>query len=246
MTLAPQRLGIQQPVKIHLGELPPNSYTYYFTVINPMVNEYEFTVSIPDIVAASIPITGNQLQQSFHLSFTVDEPQRNKDIVLSFEHLQGENVFIRSSTGPQLNSGNPVKPGPAQTTLPIVNSIYLQDSAKRNELKDGYRAMDVYVRVFQELSARNNWTNTMPRNAMPDVFYEFISLEAAKKQLDYVIYEKLFSGTSGGFFKRLRRKVSRKFVTFSYRLLTRSERRKGYLAKLYRNYVNLNYLSERK
>ena len=75
-------------------------------------------------------------------------------------------------------------------------------------------------------------------------FRGFLSLEEAEHQLDHVVLSKLFQpdGTRG--FNKYKRAFYRRVIINIYRLVTKNRSRKVYFAKLYRNYVNNNLISE--
>lgn len=71
-----------------------------------------------------------------------------------------------------------------------------------------------------------------------------ISINEAQKQMDYVVYNKTFVPDGSKGFTKLKRAVYRRVVKSVYRRLTKNSYRKAYFAKLYRNYVNNNIISE--
>lgn len=238
-----EALHLGEETFMNLGILPPGKYTHHFTIINPFADYFELLVERSNEAGVSFLVKDKSAKKNINIPF---KAYGDKEIIFQFHLKTGHSISIKPAISPQLHSA-------MQGTLPrslmisdLANSFFVHEETKRQALSEDYRPVDVYARVFKEVQARNEKDSGNHISGAPDFFYELIDLNTSKKQLDYVVFEKFLAARKGNMFRRARRKLARKLFVFAYKVLTRDENRKNYLAKLYRNYINMNYLSERR
>ena len=233
-----------QKFDLSFGILPEGNYIYYFGVINPQAGDFEISVAV--IGASFIPITfrGSSQKHNYHFSFDLTNFPHGNDVRVCFQLVKGKDIFIHPTFFPQLNTQNVSNSEEVSFSNEIDNTFFIGDPSKREQLREKYRPQDIYHRLFKEVYAQNQ--KPVHTIGQPQVFYELLNLEEAKKQLEYVVYNKAFSDKNGNSLAKAKRKAYRKFLITIYKILTRTENRKNYVAKLYRNYININYISEKK
>lgn len=235
-------LNNYEPAKINFTSLPQDTYTLHFSIINSLGNDFELSISTSHTPEKNTIVSGDNRTYKFNYTFQVTEPA---PVDIAFTLTKGEKLFIRHARLPHI-ALNSFSQTPLLKIPDFVNAVYIEDETAKKDTLDSYRPVDIYTRLYKQMETQNNRIVIDDLRSNPSFFYELIDLETAKKQMDYVVYEKMFSQTGGSWFGKMKRKVYRKIFRSLYRLLTRNSHRKNYFAKLYRNYVNINYISESK
>ena len=226
---------------ISFKDLPAGRYIYYFSINNPEGKAYELKLQSQ---TGNFSIKDSQKSIKRHLEFTIVDGMENS-IRFNFNLKYGKNVFLVPSRLPHLSISDQLNGQHIHHFNDAeLNGLFINDRQERVLLKENLKPIDVYLKVFSELQHHNKVTPSI--KSTDSFFYELIDLEAAKKQLEYVVYEKMLKSTDGNLLKKGIKKLIRAFLIIFYKLVTKSESRKTYIAKFYRNYVNLNYMSERK
>jgi hypothetical protein len=238
-----EHMQLNRDQLLNLGRLPAGQYAYHLSFLNPFKKHFQIEAKIPGEFQSTFVIADNSPKKNIHFVF---DAQPDKETTISLRLKEGESIFIKPAICPQLHADEQKLPAQALLARGVINSFYIQDQDKREFVADSYRAVDIYARVFQDVQLHNDVNSNSGFLKSRETFYDFIDLEAARKQLDYVVLEKMLTEKKGGFFSRIIRKMVRKFFITAYKIFTRSEGRKNYIAKLYRNYINMNYLSERR
>ncbi len=227
---------------INLGRLPDGKYTYHLAILNPFKHYFEIDIGITGKAHRILLIMETSEKKNINLPFEADS---DKETIIRLQLKKGEFLFIKPAVCPQIYGDIEESLSHSLLVPDMVNSFFVQEQTKREAITEAYKPFDIYARVFKEVQLYNSVSvNSFSKSS--EIFYEFIDMETSKKQLDYVIFHKMLTEKKGSFFKRITRKLARKIFITIYKSLTCSENRKNYIAKLYRNYINMNYLSERK
>lgn len=232
-------------VLLDLGQLPAGKYIYHFTIINPYASKFSFDAWLPDTAVSPVQISGVGKINNYRLSFTHQPAEVDDSVRVKFAFGSGQKIFIKPSGCPKA-SDIMDKNAPIPLIHDAINNAFIEEPIEREIAMERYAHKHIYLQTFSEVRHQNELLSRQANATAAPIAFEFIDLPTAEKQLDYVVYSKLFAGTRGNIFKRIIRKVLGFCFRGFYRLLTSSKKMKTYVAKLYRNYVNLNYLSERK
>jgi hypothetical protein len=241
-----KKLRTDTSLEVHLGQLPAGTYMYFFSIVNAFSTHFEIAISIRGTGFDSLVLKENFKRQNLNVTFSVSPDEVSNDIIIQFDLKTGSSIYIDATAFPQLVSSQSLPVNQTWATEEMINNLFIGNEEKRERVLDGYRPVDIYLRLFKEVQAQNQYKSLQSFSQPAPLFYELIDIAEAKKQLDYVVYNKFFSSTGGGALRKFVRKVYRRFFIIFYKLLTRSEGRKNVIAKLYRNYININYISERK
>lgn len=237
-------LMVQQ---IELDRPPRGKYAFYFTVINAFAINYSLVIESNISGKTSVTITENSKKKNFNIIFVISDVTSTDKVILSFKLIKGTDIFILPSAGLVLiDEKSERKSNATFISVNDLNQTFKRTTQTEENHNYTFSNLEIYTKVFGEVYERNKHSLKESINGRNDAFYNMLDLETAKKQLDYVIFQKMLLSKDGNFFKKIFRKLVRFFIVNLYKLITRSERRKSYLAKFYRNYVNVNYLSERK
>lgn len=238
-----EHMQLDREKLLNLGRLPAGQYAYHLSFLNPFKQHFEIEAKILGDFQNTFVIADNSPKRNIHLVFNA---QPDKETLISLHLKEGESIFVKPAICAQLHTDEQKLPTHALLARGLINSFYIQDRDKRESVADSFRPVDIYARVFQDVQLHNDVNSSNGFLKSSETFYDFIDLEAARKQLDYVVLEKMLIERKGGFFSRIKRKMARKFFVTAYKIFIRNEARKNYVAKLYRNYINMNYLSERR
>lgn len=233
-------------VEVVLGSLPAGGYAYYFGVVNTFSAFFEISIAMQGIDFPGVVLKENIKKQNFNFSFYVPPACAGQEITIEFRLLSSGSIHLSLTAFPQLIGEQSLSASQTWATEEMINNLFVGNDDKRERLMDAYRPVDIYMRLFKEIQAQNQYKTLSSLAQSAPVFYELIDLEEAKKQLEYVVYHKFFNSNKGGVFKKFFRGLNRSIFIAFYKMLTRSESRKNAIAKLYRNYININYISERK
>jgi hypothetical protein len=242
-----QRLEQDKEIGISLGVLPKGNYTFLFSIINPKKFDFEVQVYMPGISSQKKTVTGTERINRYSLVFSVDPAGSGKaESVLFLKSEKGEALFLKSSLSAQYQNNNGLSSTASGQVYDLANLSFVADKEVRQSLKEEIRPTNIYVKTFMEVQRQNELMKGRIGNSHEPIFFELINYHTAEKQLDYVMRKKLFAGSGGNILKRMLRPLFRFFIVTFYRILASNAKLKSYLVKFYRNYVNLNYISELK
>lgn len=231
-----------QSFHLELGKLPKGKYIYRFGVNGPAEKTGTLSISIESngsrISTQAIPFTNDINEHELVIDC-------KEDFAINALLFQGDdNISCILRLPVSALSMHEISDRPAalggldQNIVSRVNSLDSTDNLmkKRRELANNHTP-DHFHSQQVNIEEIEGFINLR-------YFEGFLSMEQAMRQLDFVVYEKMFrDGRSKGF-TRFKRKVYGKTLRFLYRTLTRNYSRKQYFAKLYRNYINSNLLAE--
>ncbi|MBS1736023.1 MAG: hypothetical protein JSS98_05380 [Bacteroidetes bacterium] len=230
--------GDQLAVPLHFS--PQGDFVYPFSMINSFGEDTDLVVSIvvDEKVKKSESIRFESVTFKKDLSFSLSNQEESKNTRVTFLLKTGHvvNLFLPASP----KAVQKIETVPCELT-DVQDRINLEiDLAEKDE--------ETLLRPFMPSEGKptpkvidENHIESLIHNRF---FKGFISLREAQQQLDYVIYNKLFAPDGSKGLLKWKRAVYRKFVRGVYRRLTKNSHRKQYFAKLYRNYINNNVISE--
>ena len=204
--------------------LPAGVFCCRFTVRNPSAESYELVVKVTDDAGNSEEhrFQGDKMVVEQELTIEKRSDKFASPIRVSFRLFQGKDVGIRLPVSPMMTSAVKME---KQNYLSAVNKVKNALSENSGPLTDNQPHP---VNPFFNLKSRES----------------LLTLRQAEEQLDFVIYQKMFVPDGSRGFVKKKRALYRRLVRFTYRKLVKNTVRKRYIAKLYRNYVNLNTLFE--
>jgi hypothetical protein len=233
-------LSTNEPFLVHLGKIPAGKYTYHVNVLN----------AADDAPVLKVFINNKNVSSNEHI-FKISEI--SKEIEYNFDTTgSGEySITFLLTQGTGLTLQLPVSPvmvhemheeasmllGLDEKILSKANELESEDGStgKVKSTRGPYsRQQNAGTASFREIESYIN----------ARYFRGMLSLEESERQLDHVVYNKMFAPDGSKGFSGFKRKVYRKFLRGIYRLFTKNRSRKLYFAKLYRNYINTNLLSE--
>ena len=227
-------------IKIPIAYLPDGDFVYPVKIINPFKEESEliFTISTTDNLLSTKRYCFNS-DKSFQALYFSTSNEGCRDIEITIALRKGSMINLHLPVSPRLNQRIKTIPSTLHETIgKIENEIDL----KRKSVGDLSR-----VSVSQNGSPERS---VATHNAQPILieslspFNGIINLEQAQRQLDYVVYNKMFSTNGKRGLKKIKLLFYRKLLTALYRRLSKNSTRKAYFAKLYRNYINNNIIAE--
>ncbi|HET9825138.1 MAG TPA: hypothetical protein VFP87_07385 [Chitinophagaceae bacterium] len=222
-------------IKIPIEYLPASDFIYSITAINPFLEEIElnFRVRANDTVQFKkiICFSSVTVTESFQFSLSAD----SREIEVIFLLRSGSKVWLHFPVSPRLLQKIETTPTTIkETVIKIVSEIETEeDDEDYTDQKDSYQPIGAAV----------------PEPTNVDSFHlthfkGVLNLQQAEKQLDYVIYNKVFGTEGASGFQKWKKSVYRRMVIFLYKKLSKDHSRKVYFAKLYRNYVNNNIIAD--
>jgi hypothetical protein len=235
------------PVSIPLGDFPSGLYRISFWVSNPLVSAYTLAVSKTTGSNDFILIKSTKQKDFFYIQFKHANSSGQTPLIITIKQQEGDLVFLKVINHPTLidksihhNSSNEKLYSSNRLNLLFREPINNDTPAL---LK--YKPVDAYTQLLAEIIKIQSDLQQYSAPKLPPGFYELLDLKNAKEQLDYVVNTKIHLHTSGNFISKPLKKMIKYLVTFIYKILTRSTKMKNYIAKFYRNFVNMNIISER-
>jgi len=226
-----------------LGKLPRGKYIYRFSVHGQSKNPGKLQVSIESNATRHNPQT---------IEFSEDISEHELIFECSEDYSQNKILFLGD-------------PGQNCTLKLPVSALFLHETVEKPaslagleqniiSLVNALDTSDSLLKRFSE-APKSQASESVPGSRQFDIkdiedfinihyFKGFLSMEEAIRQLDFVVYEKMFKPDGSKGFTKFKRKLYGKTLRFLYRKLTKNTDRKRYFAKLYRNYINTNALAD--
>lgn len=235
------------PVSIPLGDFPSGLYRISFCVSNPLVSAYTLAVSKTTGSKDFILVRSSKQKDFFYVQFKHTDSGGQNPLTITIQQQEGDPVFLKVINHPTLidksihhNSSNE-----KLYSSNRLNLLFSEPTSNDASSFRKYKPVDAYTQLLAEIVKIQSDLQHHSAPKLPPGFYELLDLKNAKEQLDYVVNTKIHLHTSGNFVSKPLKKMTKYLVTFIYKILTRSTKMKNYIAKLYRNFVNMNIISER-
>jgi hypothetical protein len=228
-------------IKIPITYLPAGDFVYPITAINPFLEEVELNFRVESSSAVlfkkTIRFSSLTLNESFHFSI-LNDSRGLKILLLS---PKGSKIWVHLPVSPQLFQKIETTPTTIkETVIKIVSEI----ESEENDLDPADQMPFRAPETLPAPETRNVLETRNSDNLHLTHFKGVLNLQQAERQLDYVIYNKVFRSEGAGGFQKWKKSFYRKMVIFLYRKLSKDHSRKIYFAKLYRNYVNNNIVAD--
>jgi hypothetical protein len=227
--------------RIHIGFLPEGEFYYPIS----------FSKQSKDTATVKIKILSQEKCIAEH---DVRLTDKKGVIPLSFSILRtnkgwGKEIIIESPSLHAIQYSNPISP----KIQSKVRTSHVNKSVA-DEISQEIKTYNFLKRDYKPInhSTTNEPSNTevsLNENQLKAFFDQtyfrgLLSTDEAGKQLDYVIYHKLFTKGKANFMNRFKRRIYRRFTISIYSLLTKNSIRKIQVVKLYKNYINTNILAD--
>ncbi|WP_205509330.1 hypothetical protein [Longitalea arenae] len=238
----PVTLSLNEPYLVSIGKTPPGKYAYHVNVLNPANDSPILKVFINNKNV-------NKNEQVYNLSEISEQIEYNFNTIGKEEH----SIVFLLTKGTSLTLQLPVSPVMVQDVEEETSMLLGLDeniALKVNELESedhttgNTKANRGPYASRQQHSGGAASLREIEQFVNARYFRGFLSTEESERQLDHVVFNKMFAPDGSKGFAGFKRKVYRKMLVSIYRLFTKNRSRKLYFAKLYRNYVNNNLLSE--
>jgi hypothetical protein len=225
--------------RILVGHLPDGDFIYPVKIINPYQDEIEVTFLC---YGWKKLLNTKTTRFSFktvtiYFSFSIPEGEMYRDIEVRIALTKGSLVKVHLPTSPRLHQKIETFRAALQET---IGNIRAELDLSETSAKSPKKYLPAESKSPQAAISETKQTISGDMRA----FRGILTIEKAQRQLDYVIYNKIFSteGISG--FKKFKLKLYKKVVVVLYRRLSKNAARRKYFAKLYRNYINNNIIAD--
>jgi hypothetical protein len=233
-------LSIQDLVIIDVCYLPKGHFKYSLTVFNPANTPATvlFQLKEKDEIKDKQEHLFHESLSDKTFNFIVDDPEGYRDVTIEFVLLAGQPVKIYFPVGAVLAQKKPHIPS-------HVNDI----EDKINFEIENFRQLENKMESFDTKDLHQGNGNVLDDEQIQSLIHSryfrgLLNIEDAQKQLEFVIYHKLFRSTTSKGFRKWKLSFYRKLIIFLYRIVAKNTNRKKYFAKLYRNYVNTNLIAD--
>ena len=227
--------------QVNLGKLPKSSYFYRFFIYNP-----SGATGILKVIAAGKDRKAKEgivkfkgIVTEYRYNFDTIDPFGSCHINFLLE--KNETVFLRLPVSPviiqEVDEQQPFLFGLDEDILSRIDEADAEGFQKlvgRKKSPDPSNRPGMSVINTKEIESFIN----------ARYFKGFLSLSEAERQLDHVVFHKMFNPDGAKGFARFKKRFFRRVLKAVYRLLTRNRSRKLYFAKLYCNYINGGVLAE--
>ena len=219
-----QPLHIEQPLIKKLPFLLKGDYYYRFTVKNPNQQSVKILINVSDggssVTEHILEFTQLIQEKEIVIQKSTDRFAQPIEIIFVLE--TGNNIFITLPVSPVM-----------ATIIQTEDNDY---ESIANKIQSAFD--DKFTRLYQsdELA--------FSKQLQMDLFKDCITTAEAEKQLDFIVYNKLFMPDGSKGFVKWKLALYRKIFRAVYRRLTKNTIRKKYFAKLYRNYINSSVISD--
>jgi len=232
-------LNSSVPRKVELGKLPLGHFSYRFYIYNPSGTPRKLTLAFSGKGWKTEP-------QTIDIDELGSMHVYNFDTLSAFEYCQ---VDLSCDAGEDIHLRLPVSPILIQSTEEVSTFLFGLDDQIITRLDELEQDTPSGRSKKQSLFVDNTGlqsANTKDIEAFVHARYfkGFLSVDEAGRQLDFVVFHKMFNTDGDKGFVRLKKKVYRKLLKGVYRLLIKNRSRKMYMAKLYCNYLNMGVLAE--
>jgi hypothetical protein len=222
-------------IKIPIAYLPAGDFVYPVTATNPFLEEIElvFIVKSHEKCYCKKKLLFSAVTATERFHFSTSSEHRDLEVIISLT--VGSKCWLNLPVSPLL--AHKIEASPSrikETVIKIISEIENdEDDVDDHSHKDSYGSTTPVTVESKRING-----------SQVSHFKGMVNLEQAQKQLDYVIYNKLFhsEGTRG--FKKWKESFYRRVLIFLYKALSRNPSRRVYFAKLYRNYINNNILAD--
>lgn len=235
------------PVSISLGDFPDGLYRISFSINNPLLSIYVVSVSKSNNKKDFVLLKSDKQKDFFYIQFRHNSIKEKSFLTITVQQKEGDPVFLKIINQPALIDKS-ILHNVANEKLYTgnrLNLLFNNSTTNNSSPLHQYKPIDPYAQLLSEIVRIQTDIQNTSAPKLPSGFYELLDLKNAKEQLDYVVKTKIHLHTNGNFVSKPLKKTIKYLFTFIYKVLTRSTLLKTYIAKIYRNYVNMNILSER-
>lgn len=233
-------LSLNEPFRVQIGKIPPGKYAYHVNLINPAK---DFPILKVFINNKNV----NKDEHEYKLSEISTEIKYNFDTTGSEECA----IVFLLTKGTTVSLQLPVSPVMVQDIQEDASMLLGLDDkivSKVGELESeeqstGHKKANLGPYTRQQPASAAS-LREIEQFVSARYFRGLLSVEESERQLDHVVFNKMFAPDGSRGFSGFKRRLYRKMLTGIYRLFTKSRSCKLYFAKLYRNYVNVNLLSD--
>jgi hypothetical protein len=217
-------LQIDHPLIKKIPSLLTGDYYYRFTVKNPFKQTVKVLITVSD---GDSPVTEHVLEftdliKDKEIVISKSTERFAQPIEITFALKAGKNILI---------------------TLPVSPIMVPELKTEDKDYESiAYKIQSAFDDKFSQLhqSAEQAFSKQMQM----EIFKDCITTAEAERQLDFIVFNKLFAPDGSKGFTKFKRALYRKFLRAIYRRLTKNTIRKQYFAKLYRNYINSSVISD--
>jgi hypothetical protein len=238
----PVTLSLNEPFLVSIGKIPPGKYAYHVNLLNAANDSPILKVFINSKNV-------NKNERLFNLSAISQQIEYNFNTTgietysITFLLIKGKGITLQLPVSPvmvqEVEEEVSMLLGLDDNIVSKVNQLESEDHSTGN-IKTAHSPHPARQQPATGAVSFREVEHFM--NAR--YFRGMLSTEESERQLDHVVYDKMFAPDGSKGFAGFKRRVYRKMLTGLYRLFTKNRSRKLYFAKLYRNYVNVNLLSE--
>jgi len=227
-------------LKIPLGFIPQGDFIFPVHINNPLAKEIKLSLTVfsNGIMVQETSLDFSNSNYCCDFCFTINNPLGSIDTYI-------EAIFEKTSS---VKIHFPVSPRKRTSFHPHQSDWHEEEELINTEITEWENDS---IQTLSNTTSTNKLNEATAMNkrqiesfVQMRYFRGLLSLEDAQKQMDFVIEHRLFSAGNEKGFKKWKLAFYRKVTRFLYKLITRNSRRKIYLAKLYRNYVNNNLIAE--
>ena len=229
-------LNKSHQLNIPIGYLPQGDFNYPIIATNPFLEEIEliFYVYADKTIQFKKKCCFTSVKPMESFNFSISKQGGLRNIVITLLLNKGTKIWLHLPISPRLLQKIKTTSATIKETVEkIISEIKMEEN-------------DFEYPSEKDLSTDNQMTfikNNSGEDKNIDLtgilhFKGVLNLEQAQRQLDYVIYNKMFLSENAKGFRKWKQSLYRKIVIFLYRKLSRNPTRRTYFAKLYRNYIN--------
>jgi hypothetical protein len=223
-------------IKIPIAYLPEGNFLYPVTAINPFLEEIElgFIVKSNEKLYCKKKVHFSAITATERFNFSTSSESRDIEMIVVLN--KGSKCWLHFPVSPLLvQTIETSRATIHETVIKIISEI-------ENEEND--RDDHPPPRNSVSHSTLGPAENKPISEFQVSHFKGMVNLDQAQKQLDYVIYNKIFKSEDATGFQKWKKSLYRRTVILLYKKLSKSPSRRMYFAKLYRNYINNNIIAD--
>lgn len=234
-------------MSISLGDFPAGLYRISFSINNPLKSIYTLSVSVSNNNKDCVLLKSDKQKDFFYIHFRHSNNKGKSPLTITVQQKEGDPVFLKIINQPAVIDKSILQNAANEKLYSEnrLNLLFNNNTNTNSSTLHQYKPVDAYAQLLSEIVRIQADIQNTSAPKLPSGFYELLDLKNAKEQLDYVVKTKIHLHTSGNFISKPLKKTIKYLLSFTYKVLTRSSLLKNYIAKMYRNYVNMNILSER-